>query len=104
MSVLIFNFSVSLISSWFLISVLALISISHSNSIQYLSDSVPSDDKFNVFLETMAKIGVATNAVDPEKTRDFTVQWRINILFSIARATAKYAAQAAFWHNAVTSV
>ena len=60
--------------------------------------------EFTVFLKTMAKIGVATDAVDPEKTRDFAVQWKTNILFSIARATAKYAAQAAFWHNAVTSV
>ena len=33
--------------------------------------------------------------IDPTKAKHFATYWRTNVLFPIARATAKYAAQAA---------
>lgn len=50
---------------------------------------------FQKFLSCVAKIAVATQAIDPCKEKHFVSYWNANILFSIARSTAKYAMLAA---------
>ena len=53
---------------------------------------------FQKFLSRVAKIAVATQAIDPCKEKHFVSYWKTNILFSIARSTAKYAMLAAHYH------
>ena len=53
---------------------------------------------FQKFLRCVAKIAVATQAIDPCKEKHFVSYWKANILFSIARSTAKYAMLAAHYH------
>ena len=55
--------------------------------------------EFKKFLTNMSRIAIATGNHFPSVDGSFINKWRTNILFTIARATARSAAKAAHKHN-----
>ena len=55
--------------------------------------------EFKKFLTNMTRIAIATGNHFPSVDGSFTNKWRTNILFTIARATARSASEAALKHN-----
>ena len=55
--------------------------------------------EFKKFLTNMSRIAIATGNHFPSVDGSFINKWRTNILFTIARATARSASEAALKHN-----